>query len=168
MAHRESEQHVKSYNHCIPRFMWHDKRWGIKSFSIVLDRLWQVARGFYYFDKNKRCTQRQRQRQTERETEAIEHETQFMHMYEQWTYVPVYDLSFLLIFIAAFMCHHNTFLVYHSMRNATLERWERVTHISIGFAWIVAALFGIAGYATFRALSQGDLQTNCHFWSNIF
>lgn len=56
---------------------------------------------------------------------------------------------------SAFMCHHNTFLVYQSMRNATLERWEKVTHISIGFAWLVAALFGIAGYATFRALSQG-------------
>jgi len=53
------------------------------------------------------------------------------------------------------MCHHNTFLVYQSMREATMERWEKVTHISIGFAWTVAALFGIAGYSTFRALSQG-------------
>lgn len=67
---------------------------------------------------------------------------------------------FSYFFIAAFMCHHNTFLVYQSMRNATLERWEKVTHISIGFAWIVAALFGIAGYATFRALSQGTKE--CH------
>lgn len=58
------------------------------------------------------------------------------------------------------MCHHNTFLVYQSMRNASLERWEKVTHISVGFAWAVAALFGIAGYATFRALSQGDLLEN--------
>lgn len=41
------------------------------------------------------------------------------------------------------------------MRNASLERWEKVTHISLCFAWAVAALFGIAGYATFRALSQG-------------
>lgn len=56
------------------------------------------------------------------------------------------------------MCHHNTFLVYQSMREASLERWEKVTHISIGFAWVVAALFGITGYATFRALSQGKAQ----------
>lgn len=55
------------------------------------------------------------------------------------------------------MCHHNTFLVYQSMRDASLERWEKVTHISLGFAWAVAALFGIAGYSTFRALSQGTL-----------
>lgn len=42
------------------------------------------------------------------------------------------------------------------MRDATLERWEKITHVSIGFAWTVAALFGIAGYSTFRALSQGE------------
>lgn len=54
------------------------------------------------------------------------------------------------------MCHHNTFLVYQSMRDASLERWEKVTHISLSFAWVVAALFGIAGYSTFRALSQGE------------
>lgn len=57
------------------------------------------------------------------------------------------------------MCHHNTFLVYQSMRDATLEKWEKVTHISIAFAWVVAALFGIVGYATFRALSQGFYTT---------
>uniref|UniRef100_A0A6B2EG43 Putative sodium-coupled neutral amino acid transporter 11 n=1 Tax=Phlebotomus kandelakii TaxID=1109342 RepID=A0A6B2EG43_9DIPT len=60
----------------------------------------------------------------------------------------------------AFMCHHNTFIVYQSMRNASLERWEKVTHISLTFAWTVAALFGIAGYSMFRALSQGDLLEN--------
>lgn len=56
------------------------------------------------------------------------------------------------------MCHHNTFLVYQSMRDASLAQWEKVTHISVGFAWIVAAFFGIVGYATFRALSQGNFQ----------
>lgn len=57
------------------------------------------------------------------------------------------------------MCHHNTFLVYQSMRDASLEQWEKVTHISISFAWVVAALFGIMGYSTFRALSQGTVPT---------
>lgn len=61
--------------------------------------------------------------------------------------------------ISAFMCHHNTFLVYQSMRDASLEQWEKVTHISIIFAWVVAALFGIMGYSTFRALSQGAVRT---------
>lgn len=59
----------------------------------------------------------------------------------------------------AFMCHHNTFLVYKSMQDATLERWEKVTHFSIAFACIVSAIFGMAGYATFRGLSQGKFQS---------
>lgn len=82
----------------------------------------------------------------------------------------------------AFMCHHNTFLIYQSMRDSSLEQWEKVTHISVGwvlsaccpffhchlrfififydfksFAWVVATLFGITGYATFTTLSQGNL-----------
>jgi amino acid permease len=32
----------------------------------------------------------------------------------------------------AFMCHHNTFLIYQSMRDSSLEKWEKVTHISVG------------------------------------
>ncbi|TDG51746.1 hypothetical protein AWZ03_001806 [Drosophila navojoa] len=79
---------------------------------------------------------------------------------ESWRFANTDLIPATGIMVFAFMCHHNTFLVYQSMREATLERWEKVTHISIGFAWTVAALFGIAGYSTFRALSQGDLLEN--------
>lgn len=37
----------------------------------------------------------------------------------------------------AFMCHHNTFLIYHSMRDSSQQRWEKVTHISVG--WVLSA-----------------------------
>ncbi|XP_029725724.1 putative sodium-coupled neutral amino acid transporter 11 [Aedes albopictus] len=79
---------------------------------------------------------------------------------ESWRFAHTDLIPAVGIMAFAFMCHHNTFLVYQSMRNATLERWEKVTHISVGFAWLVAVCFGIAGYCTFRALSQGDLLEN--------
>ncbi|KAG4076662.1 hypothetical protein HA402_001949 [Bradysia odoriphaga] len=79
---------------------------------------------------------------------------------DSWRFAHIDVIPATGIMAFAFMCHHNTFLVYQSMRDASLERWEKVTHISIGFAFFVAALFGIAGYATFRALSQGDLLEN--------
>uniref|UniRef100_A0A1A9VTA5 Putative sodium-coupled neutral amino acid transporter 11 n=1 Tax=Glossina austeni TaxID=7395 RepID=A0A1A9VTA5_GLOAU len=79
---------------------------------------------------------------------------------DSWTFANSDVIPATGIMVFAFMCHHNTFLVYQSMRDATLERWEKITHVSIGFAWTVAALFGIAGYSTFRALSQGDLLEN--------
>ncbi|KAI8128432.1 hypothetical protein FF38_10022 [Lucilia cuprina] len=84
---------------------------------------------------------------------------------ESWKFANSDVIPATGIMVFAFMCHHNTFLVYQSMRNATMERWEKVTHISIGFAWTVAALFGIAGYSTFRALSQGDLLEN-YCWND--
>ncbi|XP_055310712.1 putative sodium-coupled neutral amino acid transporter 11 [Sitodiplosis mosellana] len=77
-----------------------------------------------------------------------------------WRFANIDVIPAIGLMAFAFMCHHNTFLVYQSIRGATLERWEKVTHISIAFAWAVAALFGITGYATFKALSQGDLLEN--------
>ncbi|XP_055374532.1 putative sodium-coupled neutral amino acid transporter 11 [Condylostylus longicornis] len=84
---------------------------------------------------------------------------------DSWRFANVDVIPATGIMAFAFMCHHNTFLVYQSMRTATLERWEKVTHISVGFAWSVAACFGIAGYSTFRALSQGDLLEN-YCWND--
>ncbi|CAO1365557.1 unnamed protein product [Diamesa serratosioi] len=82
---------------------------------------------------------------------------------DAWKFAHGDVIGSLGVFSYAFFCHHNTFLVYHSMQNATLQRWEKVTHISVGFAWAFAFLFGIAGYATFRELSQGDLLENYCF-----
>lgn len=55
------------------------------------------------------------------------------------------------------MCHHNTFLIYSSIADASQKKWETVTHASILTSLVVACLFGIAGYATFKAYSQGNI-----------
>lgn len=60
----------------------------------------------------------------------------------------------------AFMCHHNTFLIYGSLSNPTEDRWNKVTHISIFTALITSIVFGVAGYVTFTGLSQGDVLEN--------
>ncbi|XP_020281190.1 putative sodium-coupled neutral amino acid transporter 11 isoform X2 [Pseudomyrmex gracilis] len=60
----------------------------------------------------------------------------------------------------AFMCHHNTFLIYGSIERATQQKWDVVTHWSLFTSFIIAAAFGIAGYATFTSYVQGDLMEN--------
>ncbi|KAH1010953.1 hypothetical protein HUJ04_000404 [Dendroctonus ponderosae] len=60
----------------------------------------------------------------------------------------------------AFMCHHNTFLIYSSIADTSQKKWETVTHASILTSLIVSCIFGIAGYATFKAYCQGDLLEN--------
>ncbi|KAH1019126.1 hypothetical protein HUJ05_006774 [Dendroctonus ponderosae] len=54
----------------------------------------------------------------------------------------------------AFMCHHNTFLIYSSIADTSQKKWETVTHASILTSLIVSCIFGIAGYATFKAYCQ--------------
>ena len=57
--------------------------------------------------------------------------------------------------VPAFICHHNSFLIYGSLREPTLSNWSRVTHLSVGFAFLVSAAFSVAGYITFTGYTQG-------------
>ncbi|KAL0117828.1 hypothetical protein PUN28_008903 [Cardiocondyla obscurior] len=65
----------------------------------------------------------------------------------------------------AFMCHHNTFLIYGSIERATQQKWDVVTHWSLFTSFLIAAAFGIAGYATFTSYVQGDLMEN-YCWND--
>ncbi|XP_045618735.1 putative sodium-coupled neutral amino acid transporter 11 [Procambarus clarkii] len=60
----------------------------------------------------------------------------------------------------AFMCHHSSFLVYESLADNTQERWNKVTHISIGSSAILSLVFAVAGYLTFTGYTQGDVFEN--------
>uniref|UniRef100_A0AAY5KVX3 Putative sodium-coupled neutral amino acid transporter 11 n=1 Tax=Esox lucius TaxID=8010 RepID=A0AAY5KVX3_ESOLU len=60
----------------------------------------------------------------------------------------------------AFICHHNSFMIYASMKEPSLSNWSRVTHFSVGSALIISALFAAAGYATFTGYTQGDIFEN--------
>ncbi|KAL3270436.1 hypothetical protein HHI36_020991 [Cryptolaemus montrouzieri] len=77
-----------------------------------------------------------------------------------WTFFNNDIVPAIGIMAFAFMCHHNTFLIYTSIEEPNEKKWETVTHVSITTSLIVAVLFGLAGYATFAAYSQGDLLEN--------
>ncbi|KAM9802930.1 putative sodium-coupled neutral amino acid transporter 11 isoform 1-T1 [Syngnathus typhle] len=55
----------------------------------------------------------------------------------------------------AFICHHNSFLIYASLEKPTLTNWTRVTHVSVGSSLIISATFALAGYVTFTGYTQG-------------
>lgn len=77
-----------------------------------------------------------------------------------WRFINWDIIPSIGIMAFAFMCHHNTFLIYSSIQEASQKRWDVVTHTSILTSLIVSMLFGIAGYTTFTAYSQGDLLEN--------
>jgi amino acid permease len=72
-----------------------------------------------------------------------------------------------MINVLAFMCHHNVFLLYGSVEGVTQEKWDRLTHYSVGTSFIVATLFGVLGYATFTGFTQGKPQPSITFFFNL-
>lgn len=73
---------------------------------------------------------------------------------------------------AAFICHHNSFLIYGSLERPTLANWSRITHVSVGSALVISAAFAVAGYTTFTGYTQGSgirkQQTNTPLQSFLF
>lgn len=69
-------------------------------------------------------------------------------------------LQAISIITFAFMCHHNTFLLYCSIENASMAKWNRVTHASILISLFTMGLMTLGGYATFTGYVQGDLLNN--------
>ncbi|UYV60392.1 SLC38A11 [Cordylochernes scorpioides] len=59
-----------------------------------------------------------------------------------------------------FMCHHNIFLLYAALRNASIERWVKVTDASVAVSWVIVMVIGISGYVSFTGYSQGDILVN--------
>ncbi|XP_059085502.1 putative sodium-coupled neutral amino acid transporter 11 [Tigriopus californicus] len=59
-----------------------------------------------------------------------------------------------------FMCHHNSFLLFNSMANPSISKWNQVTNWSVGISMIVVLLLGFGGYVTFRGGTQGDVLNN--------
>ncbi|XP_063070738.1 putative sodium-coupled neutral amino acid transporter 11 [Engraulis encrasicolus] len=79
---------------------------------------------------------------------------------EAWSFARWNAIQAVGVMSFAFICHHNSFLIYGSMRDQTLSNWSRVTHVSVAFAFIVSAAFAVAGYATFTGYTQGDIFEN--------
>jgi len=60
----------------------------------------------------------------------------------------------------AYVCHHNTFLIYASLKDASVEKFAKVTHISIGTALIMMVVIGIGGYLPFGDATCANVLEN--------
>ncbi|XP_074659138.1 putative sodium-coupled neutral amino acid transporter 11 [Tubulanus polymorphus] len=77
-----------------------------------------------------------------------------------WSFANTGVTQSIGILAFAFMCHHNSFLIYDSLEMKTEERFGIVTHASVIFAMVCTLILGVTGYATFTGFSQGDLLEN--------
>jgi solute carrier family 38 (sodium-coupled neutral amino acid transporter), member 11 len=63
-------------------------------------------------------------------------------------------------FSFAFVCQHNTFLVYQTLPTPNLENWSIVSHISLTIAVTFCLVLGLAGYLSFGQFTEGDILNN--------
>lgn len=60
----------------------------------------------------------------------------------------------------AFVCHHNSLLIYGSLRKPTLDRFRLVTHWSTGISMVACMVMALAGFLTFGSNTQGNVLNN--------
>jgi solute carrier family 38 (sodium-coupled neutral amino acid transporter), member 11 len=62
--------------------------------------------------------------------------------------------------ILAFVCHHNSLLIYGSLKTPTIDRFSTVTHYSTGASLILCLLMALSGFLTFGNLTKGNVLNN--------
>jgi sodium-coupled neutral amino acid transporter 11 len=60
----------------------------------------------------------------------------------------------------AFVCHHNSLLIYGSLRKPTIDRFSRVTHFSTGISLVACLVMALTGYLTFGNKTMGNVLNN--------
>ena len=60
----------------------------------------------------------------------------------------------------AFVCHHNSLLIYGSLRKPTLDRFARVTHWSTSISMGACLAMALAGYLTFGDKTDANVLNN--------
>ncbi|KAJ0124918.1 transmembrane transporter [Diaporthe amygdali] len=66
----------------------------------------------------------------------------------------------LLTVNTAFVCHHNSLLIYGSLKTPTIDRFSRVTHFSTGVSMLACLLMALAGFITFGDKTLGNILNN--------
>ncbi|KIM69215.1 hypothetical protein SCLCIDRAFT_13320 [Scleroderma citrinum Foug A] len=60
----------------------------------------------------------------------------------------------------AFVCHHNSLLIYGSLQKPTIDRFARVTHISTAISLVACCTLAISAFWNFTDKTQGNILNN--------
>eukprot|EP00605_Chrysophyceae_sp_TOSAG23-4_P002638 GSChrysophyteH1.ASY1.ANO1.2914.1 assembled CDS len=77
-----------------------------------------------------------------------------LSMFSSRLFAGIGTLSF------AFVCMHNSFIVFRSLEVRTEENWRTVSRGSVLFCFVLATIFGFAGYLSFGDRIEGDILNN--------
>ncbi|RFU74447.1 transmembrane amino acid transporter family [Trichoderma arundinaceum] len=60
----------------------------------------------------------------------------------------------------AFVCHHNSLLIYGSLKTPTIDNFSRVTHYSTGVSMLACLIMALGGFLTFGDKTLGNVLNN--------
>ncbi|CUM68360.1 uncharacterized protein PRCAT00006082001 [Priceomyces carsonii] len=70
----------------------------------------------------------------------------------------------------ALVCHHNTIFIYNSLRNATVKKFSKITHIACGISMVCCTFMAVNGLINFGDNTKGNLLNNFRStdnWINV-
>jgi amino acid permease len=60
----------------------------------------------------------------------------------------------------AFVCQHNSFLVFQTLKTPTITTWKKVANLSVAFSYFLCLILGLTGFFAFFPFLKGDLLNN--------
>ncbi|KAL7784533.1 transmembrane amino acid transporter domain-containing protein [Trichoderma ceciliae] len=60
----------------------------------------------------------------------------------------------------AFVCHHNSLLIYGSLKTPTIDNFSRVTHYSTSVSMLACLIMALGGFLTFGDKTMGNVLNN--------
>ncbi|XP_063551018.1 putative sodium-coupled neutral amino acid transporter 11 isoform X1 [Gorilla gorilla gorilla] len=77
---------------------------------------------------------------------------------DAWVFAKPNAIQAVGVMSFAFICHHNSFLVYSSLEEPTVAKWSRLIHMSIVISVFICIFFATCGYLTFTGFTQGKMR----------
>lgn len=62
--------------------------------------------------------------------------------------------------MVAFVCHHNSLLIYGALKKPTIDRFSTVTHFSTGLSLVACLIMALAGVLVFKDKTMGNILNN--------
>ncbi|KAF9582309.1 hypothetical protein BGW38_000364 [Lunasporangiospora selenospora] len=77
-----------------------------------------------------------------------------------WTFVRPEVFQSIGVISFAFVCHHNSFLIFGSLQKPTINRVKLVTHMSMMVSLLACLILALSGFIAFSDKTQGNILNN--------
>ncbi|KAA1085617.1 hypothetical protein PGT21_012885 [Puccinia graminis f. sp. tritici] len=78
----------------------------------------------------------------------------------RWTFIQPGIVEAIGVISFAFVCHHNSLLIYGSLRTPTLDRFAQVTHVSTALSVFACLVMSFSGFLTFTDRTEANILNN--------